>query len=1236
MKTSLQDFISKNLWVKMAFTIICSFTFLTVSATEFKYQDSWGKNGLSLKRQNTDGIGLNFSIQEFRFTERDINGIQMTGIEFSESLLQNDEGAPDLPGFGRYIAFPQGATPVIEIVNMRTERFTDVDIAPAPRIPLDTESGPLHYEKKQTIYSKNEFYPAQPVVLGDFSQIRGVDVAMLGITPYQYNPVTKELIVYRDIEINIRFEGGTRQFGEEKYRNPYWDEIMEDVIFNYSTLPVIDYSARAAKYNNRSTGWEYVIITPNNEIFTQWADSIKKFRTEEGIYTGIVKLSEIGTNVNAGMLETYVNQAYNTWDIPPVAILLLGDYGNATQNDNSIISPIYDNYCVSDNILADVSGNHMPDIIFARITANNAAQLESMVGRFINYERRPPVNPSFYAKPITALGWQTVRWFQICSETVGGFWKNVLGKNPVRINKVYEGTPGSVWSTATNTATVVGVFGPAGLGYIPASPAELGNWDGGNATMINNALNSGAFMLMHRDHGYVNGWGEPAYSSSNINGLTNTDLSFILTINCETGKYNHSSECFAEKFHRHSFMGQPAGALGLTAPSEVSYSFVNDVFVWGLMDNLWPAFMPQYGAVPGPRGILPAFGNAAGKYFLQQSNWPYNANNKQVTYNLFHHHGDAFLKVCSEVPQNISAIYDSTIYESETVFDITATPNSRVALTVGDIILGSGTTGFMSTIHIAIPAQPAGTRIKIVITNSNFNRYEDYIDVIPLMTSATAGDDLTICEGVEHTLNGSATNYTSLLWETSGNGIFSDATILNPTYAPSADDYALGSVVLSLTAMNPQVGDSTDFMNLSFHPKPVISAENTVNLCAGEIFSAGIVIENQTSVTWATSGDGIFDDPALVTSNYTPGNNDIETGNVILTVTAANEFCDPVEFQIALVIHELPEPAVQGPASVCQFVQDVVYTATSAGNEYVWEVTGGSITAGQNTASPSITWDVPGMGMITLTETNGSGCSQSATFDVEINPAPTPVIEGNERVCANSLQNIYATPAVEGNSYEWVTSGGNIVAGANAPQVTVDWGGNGSGLLTLVETNAMTTCSAQTEFNVLISSPAINLGADTTICLTHVLTLSGENGYNAYTWSTGETTQSIQLSGDVLGISAAPFTLIVADEFGCEGTDAIMVSVEACAGIEEPSATAGITILPNPGNGHFALEINKAATGKTNISIINSRGEMLYNRIVIINQSMHKETFHLNLSNGIYMIRVESETGSFVKKLIIN
>ncbi len=1236
MKTTLPGFVlTFARFSKFVVATVLAITLSYANAAEKTYSDSWGKQGLSLTRQGTDGLNLNFSIQHFNFADRDVNGEIMTAIEFSESFLPNEEGAPDLPGFGRYIAIPNGATPVVEIINMRTERYSNVNIAPAPRIPLDTDQSPLYYSKDESIYSRDAFYPAEPVSLGDFSQIRGVDVCMLSIMPYQYNPVTKELIVYRDIEINIRFEGGNRQFGDERFRSRYWDPIMEDAIFNFNTLPKVDYDKKAAN-SSRSTGYEYLIVVPNDPVFSQWADSIKKFRTEEGIYTGIVKLSDIGTNVTAAMLETYFNNAYNTWDIPPAAVLLLGDFGQASANSNSIISPIYDNYCVSDNIYADVSGNQMPDIVFARITAQNAAQLESMIGRFLKYERRPPTNPSFYANPITALGWQTERWFQICSETVGGFWKNVLGKTPVRINEIYQGTPGSIWSSATNTSTVVGVFGPDGLGYIPAQPSSLGGWSGGNSTMINNALNAGSFMLMHRDHGMETGWGEPSYTNSSINGLTNTDLSFILSINCLTGKYNYGSECFTEKFHRYTYNNQPAGALGLTAASETSYSFVNDTYVWGMMDNMWPNFMPQYGTTPESRGVLPAFGNAAGKYFLRQSNWPYNTGNKEVTYHLFHHHGDAFLKVCTEVPQTIAATYNNTIYEGETTFNITASPNSLVCLTADGVILGTGVTGFVTTIDITIPAQTSGTIIKVTITRPNCNRYEGYVEVIPMVTAAIAGEDASICEGSEHQLAGQASNYTSLLWETSGTGIFSDPTILNPIYTPSAEDVEMETVMLSLTASNPATVDSTDYLTLTLSRAPIAFAGNSADICVGGSYSAtSATAENYTAMEWISSGTGTFDDPANLNPRYTPSEEDYTLGNFSLTLRVWNETCDPVESTMEITVRPLPEPVISGQDVVCQNESGIQYSAATTSNNYLWDITGGTITEGQNTSTVTVAWNAEEEGMIYLTETNEYNCVGNTDFTVTMSPTPTPAIDGNALVCADSQNVTYTTPLIENDTYEWSVTGGELVSGAGTNEVVVNWGGNGLGMLSLIQTNTVANCSANAEYNVNINSPVISLGNDTTICITHILNITVDGDYASYSWSDGSTANSMQVNAQSQGINSTAYSVIVTDENGCDGTASVMVTVEACAGIEENASATGFSIFPNPNKGEFTLQIRDAAIGNGNISIVTTTGEVVYSGKINITNESYSQKINLNLNSGIYFVKVETLNGTAIHKLVI-
>jgi hypothetical protein len=690
---------------------------LCIQAQEFNYSDSWGTQGYTLETEGPSGIQLNFSITRFDMQEIEIEGTMMKTVHLPGVFLPNDEGAPDLPGTSRFIAIPSGAQASFNISSSRADVFEDVEIAPAFKIPTGNDDGPLSYVKDEKIYNTNAFYPAEPVIISEPTKIRGVDVVQLGITPFQYNPVTKELVVYRDLKVDVNFSGGNGYFGEDRLRNRWFDPILNNILINHNSLPEVEFISNS---DSQTEDFEYLIICPNDPAFLAWADSIKIFRTLQGIRTGVVTTTEIGGN-NASIIESYINNAYNTWTIPPVAILFLGDYGTS---GSTVHSPTYNSYCVSDHIYGDVNGNHMADIITARITAQNANHLQIMVGKFLGYERTPPTNPNYYNNPITAMGWQTERWFQICSESINGFWEHELNKNPVRENAIYSGTPPfSIWSSNQNTSMVVNYFGPNGVGYIPATPSHLTDW-GGNATRLNNDINSGAFMLQHRDHGSVTGWGEPAYSISSMSGLNNDDLVYVFSINCLTGKFNSTSECFAEAFHRHQ-----KGALGLIAASETSYSFVNDAYVWGMYDGMWPDFMPDYGN-PGPDQILPAFGNVYGKYFLQYSNWPYNTSNKEVTYYLFHHHGDAFSTVYTEMPQNLNVIHDPVIISGQPQFYVSSDIHSLISLTLDGEIIGVGE-GTGTPVGINLPFIVPGSNVTLTVTKQNYYRYTVQIPVVP-------------------------------------------------------------------------------------------------------------------------------------------------------------------------------------------------------------------------------------------------------------------------------------------------------------------------------------------------------------------------------------------------------------------------------------------------------------------------------------------------------------------------
>ena len=722
---------------------------LNAQTRDLNFSNTAPREGLSVEQNTRTGLQMRHALKHMSIVSITDNGYNGDVIEGGTGItLPANPGEPNLPTFSQFVAVPNGATAHIEMGFRSMTTMENVDLLPAAPIKFDTDDSPNTYERNNSIYNKNAFFPEQTVTVSEPFSLRGVQTVAVTVVPYQYNPVTKELRVYDDLQFGIRFDGGNGEFGETRLRSPYWDPILMQNLANYNQLPVIDYEARMQEWvNNRPTGCEYLIVIPNNESFRQYANQLRDYRIQQGILTEVKSLSDMGCTTTDQM-RNYFHNAYNTWDIPPVAVLLLGDHntnmGAGIPAEYTFHSYDYGN-CITDNGYADVTGDMLPEMAFSRLVAANANEAQMMVSKQLEYEfTNPNMDAASYDHPITALGWQTQRWFQICSEVVGGYWRN-QGKHPVRINAIYSGTPGNQWSSNQNTYMVVNYFGPNGLGYIPATPSELGGWTGGTAAQVVNAVNSGCMLLQHRDHGYYQGWGEPDFSTSNVAQMNNVGkLTFVNTINCQTGTFDYNSGCLIEAFMRRTSGGQNAGAVGCIGPTQTSYSFVNDAYAWGMYDQYDPQFMPDYGPYAEYEGNWrPAFGNVAGKYFLAQSNWPYNTQNKAITYKMFTAHCDAFLTLYTQVPTAMNVTHPAQITASTTSINVTAPQGAIIALTRNNNILAVATaTG--SSQSITFQAQPSNTDITIVATKQDKLRYVGTIHVISepslTLTQVTVND----------------------------------------------------------------------------------------------------------------------------------------------------------------------------------------------------------------------------------------------------------------------------------------------------------------------------------------------------------------------------------------------------------------------------------------------------------------------------------------------------------------
>jgi len=125
----------------------------------------------------------------------------------------------------------------------------------------------------------------------------------------------------------------------------------------------------------------------------------------------------------------------------------------------------------------------------------------------------------------------------------------------------------------------------------------------------------------------------------------------------------------------------------------------------------------------------------------------------------------------------------------------------------------------------------------------------------PLVPTVNAGPDDSICQGSTYQLQASASDYDSLHWSTTGDGVFDSLNNLTPVYTPGAQDKLSGSVILTLTAFNAN-GSSRNNMILTLISPPDASIIVVPNdtLCAGQTATLSVDTAGNIQYFWTPGG----------------------------------------------------------------------------------------------------------------------------------------------------------------------------------------------------------------------------------------------------------------------------------------------------------------------------------------------------------------------------------------------
>ena len=162
----------------------------------------------------------------------------------------------------------------------------------------------------------------------------------------------------------------------------------------------------------------------------------------------------------------------------------------------------------------------------------------------------------------------------------------------------------------------------------------------------------------------------------------------------------------------------------------------------------------------------------------------------------------------------------------------------------------------------------------------------------------------------------------------------------------------------------------------------------------------------------------------------------------------------------------------------------------------------------------------------------------------------------------------------------------------------------------------------------IANPPYVNLGADTTLCMEHNLTLDAGSGFKSYLWSTADTTRIIVLDSNSWGNGTSAVWVRTLDMNDCEASDTIVVSFVDCSGINANDKT-NFKVFPNPCYDEVNLWLPQ---GEYCISIQDVCGKIVLKSSVV---SQGNARIPLSqIPRGVYILSIRGENQFFSQKII--
>ena len=1175
-------------------------------------------------------------------------------IEIPNSARMLKATCPDLVSIASSIIIPDDGKMSYEIVSSSYVDYPGINMAPSKgNLFRNINPEDVPYQRGK-VYSKNRFFPGNLVSLRDPYILRDYRGQSVVFYPFQYNPITKVLRVYKDFTVKIKkvAKAGINVFNRTKALTSVdedFKQIYQRKFLNYGSgakyLPLSDLPGRLLIIC-------YATYMNDMQSFVEW-------KRQKGIQTDIVSAATIGTGSAADILA-YVTNYYNTNGL--TYLILVGDGAQIAPLTKSGDSDAAYGHIVGTDSYAEV--------FVGRFSAETSAQLLTQVNRTIYYEKLMD-STNVWLKNAAGLA----------SNEGGGTQGDQLESDQTHIENIRTSL----------------------LGYTYSNVAQL--YQANNVTIadVSAAVNNGVSVINYTGHGAITAWGTTGYSNTDVTALTNQNkLPYIFDVACVNGDFR-TNTCFAEAWLRATYNNNPTGALAIIA-STINQSWNSPMEAMDEMDSI---LVESYND-----NIRRTFGGVTINGCMKMND-SYGTDGYDMT-NTWTIFGDPSVMLRTDRPAKMQITHQNTAYVGATQFAVNCNINGAlVAISrntgVSTEILGRAyVSGGVANITFTNPLANPGTTMLITATAYNKVTYTATVNVInnnipneATVESIVVPENSYNCVGIPVQpkviiRNLGNNNITSL----HVNYKLNNGAVVSQTWTGNLATSGTVSIYFPVTTFvngnhqftaftslpNNTVDGypSNDTLSKSFSASSApITSSFTANQTAFCTAPASVIFtnnsQNANSYLWEF-GDGttsIADNPQHI---YTT------PGFYSVSLTADAGVCGAFTFDVADYIQiGAPAPVVTS-ASHCG-ADSLTLFASAQGQIYWYDApTGGNlIDSGTTYTTPMLsataTYYVEtgvypasqNVGELNAT-TNGAMFTSSAqhylVFDcfapmtlksvlVNASTAGNRVISlmnsagtviqsvtvnipiGVSRVTLNMnipvgtdlrlagplTPNLYRTNSTA-LTYPYTIANYISIKGSSASTSPTsyyyffyDW-----------EVQPQACLSARVPVNAIINTapPVAQFSYTANATLVHFINQSID-GVN-YWWSFGNGITCISTNPQIMDYVNGGIYQVTLIAMNPCGNDTIIKSIEVSGvGVQEITSGENINVYPNPAENYFIIDLSSIATEVNSVAVSNMLGQQIYYK-----NGINETKIQINdLPKGMYLVEVTTHSRKLLKKVVV-